>query len=458
MRLFILAILLAILPAAAQPVFNIRNGRLQNALDANRQYITNIGGLFDTSGNPIVGGSGTNGITYTNNNGSVGVIFGNFIGTNTQHLLGTNDWRLGTNAYDAIVRSAISSEGARSTNHTDAQVAAEAAARASADANITYNITNNVYSPSYTDTTNIVQTALNSFDMLTVSDDGTNYTLNIDQPMKVETNMSIQAVVIPQFADVSQATGRDAPGGPYKTIGYALSNRLSTQAVRLLDGAFAESVYVTNNTSFHLLPNVSWNGSGAFWVRITNSNVSVDLWGPQARMTNGYFAHIGATNTAISVTVARVNGQTTAGTCQYDTGTSNTTVIRCDIFDGRVCSYTDPTYTNRIASTYIYCNQWFKGVGAGATAGQTNTVCEITAPYYIGAYNGGGGLFNYHQKTVYNGGTFTRNGIATTTMGSNIWFKGVSCVSSNTDASANMFTYIHGRFNFEQEATSINNP
>ena len=259
---------------------------------------------------------------------------------------------------------------------------------------------------------------------------------------------------------VSAALGSDtnATPGPFATISAANASATNGQTVVVTDGTFNETIYPTPGVSF-CYDDGTVNGGQFLITNTPNSNLNI---GGMAAVTNSLVGLLSVTGAVVTVGCKSVSEPAALYPITLAYGTSNRIYLNvATTFTGRCFGVTsaDATYSNNPAAIFITVGQRFTGAPTTAnTIGNSNIVLNVTAPEYLMLSQSGGGPLNTLNKVVFNGGQFSRNGVPNTTVGGFVWFKGVTCQSSNTDATSAIFSGVRGNFWFENERTAINNP
>jgi hypothetical protein len=264
---------------------------------------------------------------------------------------------------------------------------------------------------------------------------------------------------------VSAALGDDgnsAPG-PYATLTYAQSVASAGQTIYVLDGTFAETGLGKEGVKWNFADGVIINGgaAGAFLVGATNSTTGLTILG-SGQFTNSVVNYHFATNVLVTIFGRKTEnvsgGNSFAGF--YTTGNSNrleaTFTEDCTGPLAHLDVTGNPEYnTNRLARIRVFAPKWTGRVHHSISIGNPS----FRVIFNVGEYRQfANGTLNVNSTVVFERGYWSRAGSTATSIGTNIWFKGVSCVSSNTDASAAIFSGVHGTFYFEDERTLISNP
>lgn len=283
----------------------------------------------------------------------------------------------------------------------------------------------------------------------------------------VTNDARISAILAPGTIFVDAVSGNDTNAGtisaPVATLTQGNALAVSGQTVMVQRGSFAETVYPTPGVDFYLAGGTVLSGGSGISFKITNSAAVLNVLGA-GTFTNQVVMFDSVTGSVVSVSAKSLLGAGSSGASVYFyLGTSNRCYLNVtDTIEQKLCVWADEwaahSYSNRVLNLWANVGKRFNAnpyATTGAGLGHSNTVISVTAPEY---YMNANGAFNLAAKIVFNGGQFSRDGKTLTSVGSNVWFRGVSCVSSNTDAGAAVFSNVRGNFWFENERTIISNP
>jgi len=264
----------------------------------------------------------------------------------------------------------------------------------------------------------------------------------------------LQAVQNSGSVYVSALYGHDtnAYPGPYATCAAAQSNAVSGNTIVITDGTFNETVLGKAGVNWYLNDGVLMAGGGTWYVGATNGTTELNIYGM------GSFTNLPIVFQTVTNGVARISGKNVLGT-GATTGTRlvsydvNTESNRCfiNMLADSGCAVTDhmgTLYSTNLTSFTVYTSPArLTGVAYQLTTseGNTNTTVLLrVAEWRAGAV----GSVNSTGKIIMEGGYYSRNG-TTANATTNVYFKGVSMVSSNLDGSASIFSNVRGTFYFE---------